>query len=500
MTLNVELLNDTLSKLNSQNADTRPPHHSSKDFYTGLTLALMSSFFIGSSFIIKKKGLLKLVTTSSTRAGQGGYGYLKEWLWWAGLLTMGVGELCNFAAYGFAPATLVTPLGALSVLISAVMSSYFLSENLNSIGKIGCVLTAIGSTIMVIHAPKEGEVNSVNELLQKLQDTEFIGFTILSIVALVILIVSLAPRYGNTNILINILICSILGSFTVMACKGLSLGLKEMSSHTKSTEASYLYTYMFAFIALSCIVVQMNYLNKSLDIFNTAIVTTVYYVLFTLFVMIASSILFKELANISFQDFIGCVCGFSTIVCALCLIHFFRVDDNNDSMKLENQFKIIEDPPSRSKQSDGPIVGTFKKIFTTMNVSNERYSKDGTLVNNFIRSSLNNKLLSPNRSIDDSNNNYMLLPSHEDNDEQDSNSSDEFVKLNINNKNSSVKTSSQTDDLTVKFVNTTSLAANIGGRTKLQSGSDLNSSDISQVSNQNKNDTNSFINLRPFIK
>ena len=51
------------------------------------------------------------------------------------------------------------------------MSSYFLNENLNSIGKIGCVLTAIGSTIMVIHAPKEGEVNSVNELLRKLQDT-----------------------------------------------------------------------------------------------------------------------------------------------------------------------------------------------------------------------------------------------------------------------------------------------------------------------------------------
>lgn len=28
-----------------------------------------------------------------------------------------VGEICNFAAYAFAPAILVTPLGALSVLI-----------------------------------------------------------------------------------------------------------------------------------------------------------------------------------------------------------------------------------------------------------------------------------------------------------------------------------------------------------------------------------------------
>lgn len=83
---------------------------------------------------------------------------------------MGVGELCNFAAYGFVPATLVTPLGALSVLISAIMSAHFLNEKLNTIGKIGCLLTAIGSTVMVIHAPKEGEVKSVKELLYRIQD------------------------------------------------------------------------------------------------------------------------------------------------------------------------------------------------------------------------------------------------------------------------------------------------------------------------------------------
>jgi hypothetical protein len=65
-------------------------------------------------------------------SAEGGYGYLKEWLWWAGALTsnclfcfilyrivlVGIGELCNFAAYAFAPASLVTPLGALSVLVT----------------------------------------------------------------------------------------------------------------------------------------------------------------------------------------------------------------------------------------------------------------------------------------------------------------------------------------------------------------------------------------------
>ena len=47
----------------------------------------------------------------------GGYSYLREPTWWIGLLSMVVGEAANFAAYAFAPAILVTPLGALSIIV-----------------------------------------------------------------------------------------------------------------------------------------------------------------------------------------------------------------------------------------------------------------------------------------------------------------------------------------------------------------------------------------------
>lgn len=56
------------------------------------------------------------------------------------------------------------------MLVSAILAAYFLDEQLNTIGKIGCALTAIGSTVMVIHAPKEGEINTLQELLYKLMD------------------------------------------------------------------------------------------------------------------------------------------------------------------------------------------------------------------------------------------------------------------------------------------------------------------------------------------
>lgn len=40
------------------------------DFYIGLALAVSSTIFIGGSFILKKKGLLRLAKNGSTRAGR----------------------------------------------------------------------------------------------------------------------------------------------------------------------------------------------------------------------------------------------------------------------------------------------------------------------------------------------------------------------------------------------------------------------------------------------
>lgn len=110
------------------------------DLYIGLGLSVSSSIFIGGSFILKKKSLLALGRSGGIRAGAGGYGYLRHWLWWAGLISMGFGEALNFVAYAFAPATLVTPLGALSVIVTALLSQYFLAETLNILGKVSSVL------------------------------------------------------------------------------------------------------------------------------------------------------------------------------------------------------------------------------------------------------------------------------------------------------------------------------------------------------------------------
>lgn len=53
-------------------------------------------------------------------------------------------------------------------LTSAVLASHFLNEKQNLHGKIGCILSIIGSTVLVIHAPQEEEVKDIEELTIKL--------------------------------------------------------------------------------------------------------------------------------------------------------------------------------------------------------------------------------------------------------------------------------------------------------------------------------------------
>jgi hypothetical protein len=76
-----------------------------------------------------------------------------------------LGEIANFAAYAFAPAILVTPLGALSVLIGAVLGSYFLKEVLGTLGKLGCAICLIGSVMIVLHAPPDKDIQTIDEIL-----------------------------------------------------------------------------------------------------------------------------------------------------------------------------------------------------------------------------------------------------------------------------------------------------------------------------------------------
>ncbi|VVC34269.1 Hypothetical protein CINCED_3A023849 [Cinara cedri] len=299
------------------------------DYYIGLGLALSSSGFIGASFIIKKKALVQISLGSGRRAANGGYGYLTNWLWWFGLSMMAFGEVFNFAAYAFAPASVVTPLGAISVIVAAILSSKYLNEQLNLLAKIGCFMCIIGSTVIVIHSPKEEEINNLEDLLQKLTEPGFIIYTSIMLIIITSIYFYFGPRYGSSNVIVYVIMCSTSGSLTVMWCKGLGLAIRETIAG--QSEFSNWLTYMFIVLLIAFVCIQMNYLNKALDTFNTGVVTPVYYVMFTSLVITASTILFKEWEHLKLNDIIGIICGFLITVIAIFMLNTFRDVDMSRS-------------------------------------------------------------------------------------------------------------------------------------------------------------------------
>ncbi|KAK2491509.1 hypothetical protein MC885_016336 [Smutsia gigantea] len=272
-------------------------------FYIGLGLAFLSSFLIGSSVILKKKGLLRLVASGATRA-------------------VAAGEVANFGAYAFAPATVVTPLGALSVLISASLSSYFLGETLNLLGKLGCMICVAGSTVMVIHAPEEEKITTVTAMATKMKDTGYIVFSVLLLVLCLILIFVIAPRHGQRNILVYIAICSVIGSFSVSAVKGLGITIKNFFQGMPVVRHPL--PYILSLILALSLSTQVNFLNRALDIFNTSLVFPIYYVFFTTVVVTSSVILFKEWYSMSAVDIVGTLAGFVTIILGVFMLHAFK--------------------------------------------------------------------------------------------------------------------------------------------------------------------------------
>nr|CAD1821952.1 unnamed protein product [Ananas comosus var. bracteatus] len=304
----------------------------STDNLKGFLLALLSSGFIGASFIIKKKGLRRAAAASGVRAGVGGYSYLLEPLWWVGMITMIVGEVANFVAYAFAPAVLVTPLGALSIIVSAVLAHFILNERLQGLGVLGCVMCIAGSVVIVIHAPQERPITSVQEIWSLATQPAFLLYVASVVVLVFVLAFHFAPRRGHSNVLIFTGICSLMGSLSVMSVKALGTSLKL--TFEGMNQLIYPQTWFFMLVVLTCVITQMNYLNKALDTFNTAIVSPIYYVMFTTLTIVASVIMFKDWDGQGAGSIISEICGFIVVLSGTILLHVTKDSDRNLSRSM----------------------------------------------------------------------------------------------------------------------------------------------------------------------
>ncbi|KAJ4289435.1 hypothetical protein N0V88_006915 [Collariella sp. IMI 366227] len=297
-------------------AADRPPVYKA----IGIGLAVGSGAFIGTSFVLKKVGLLRANEKYNEVAGEG-YGYLKNFYWWAGMTLMILGEGLNFAAYAFTDAILVTPLGALSVVITTVLSAIFLKERLSMVGKVACFLCIVGSIVIVMNAPQTSSVANIQQMQSFVIHPGFLTYAGVVIVGSAIVAFWLGPKYGNKNMLVYISICSWVGGLSVVATQGLGAAIIAQAGGTPQFNQWFLYV-LLVFV-IGTLLTEIIFLNKALNIFNAALVTPTYYVYFTSTTIISSAILFRGFKGTP-TSIITVVNGFLTICSGVVLLQLSK--------------------------------------------------------------------------------------------------------------------------------------------------------------------------------
>ena len=242
----------------SSTTGSRPPVYKA----VGLILAIASGVFIGISFVLKKTGLLRANAKYNEEAGEG-YGYLKNAYWWTGMTLMIIGEICNFVAYAFVDAILVTPLGALSVVITTILSAIFLKERLSFVGKAGCFNCIIGSVVIVLNAPQQSSVATIQDMKHFVIAPGFLSYAGVIIVGCTFIALWVGPRYGKKSMLVYLSICSLIGGLSVVATQG--LGAAVVAQAGGKPQFNQWFLYVLLVFVITTLVTEIIFLNVSAD-------------------------------------------------------------------------------------------------------------------------------------------------------------------------------------------------------------------------------------------
>lgn len=137
--------------------------------------------------------------------------YLKDPYWWLGQGLITVGETGNFLAYGFAPASVVSPLGVVALVSNCVIAPIFFKEVFRRRDFFGVLIAVAGAVTVVLSAESQETKMGPHEVWDAITTMEFeiyMGITC----ALIVLLMWASPRYGNRTILIDLGLVGLFGA------------------------------------------------------------------------------------------------------------------------------------------------------------------------------------------------------------------------------------------------------------------------------------------------
>ncbi|KAF2484520.1 magnesium transporter NIPA-domain-containing protein, partial [Neohortaea acidophila] len=240
--------------------------------------------------------------------------YLKSPIWWAGIAMMTVGETGNFLAYGFAPASIVSPLGVVALVSNCLIAPWLLHERFRLRDGLGVVIAVAGCVTVVLSASDSNPKltpDSIWHLITRWEFETYLGITVFLIIVLCVA----SDRFGEKSILIDLGLMGLFGGYTALSTKGVASLLSNTIWRAITFPITYLLVAVLAFTA----VMQIKYVNRALQRFNSTQVIPIQFVLFTLSVITGSAVLYRDFERTSTEDAVkfvgGCALTFLGVWC-----------------------------------------------------------------------------------------------------------------------------------------------------------------------------------------
>lgn len=136
--------------------------------------------------------------------------YLRSPYWWLGIALMTVGECGNFLAYGFAPASIVSPLGVVALVSNCLIAPLMLHERFRARDALGVIIAVAGCVIVVLSASDSNPKLGPDEIWNLITTWEFETYLGITIFLIVVLMVG-SIQYGDRSILIDLGLVGLFG-------------------------------------------------------------------------------------------------------------------------------------------------------------------------------------------------------------------------------------------------------------------------------------------------
>jgi drug/metabolite transporter (DMT)-like permease len=127
---------------------------------------------------------------------------------------MTIGEAGNFLAYGFAPASIVSPLGVVALISNCVIAPIMLKERFRLRDFWGVVVAVAGAVTVVLSAQSQERKLGPHEILDAITTLEFKIYLVITIILIVGLMWA-SPRYGSKTILVDLGLVGLFGRFSL---------------------------------------------------------------------------------------------------------------------------------------------------------------------------------------------------------------------------------------------------------------------------------------------